>query len=400
MTYTAPGWLPAWISITPTGRMSWYEGAARGSGKRRQARKKSTAEAERYARQLMTAAERTSGLAVDLGATWTDLCQRWFEAHDGTIPEGTLRRRQSAINAWILPHVGEVSLAETDLSTLLKVADEAVKTLGRSGFDGVIQTMTSVGAWGRERRFLPAGAFGTDDERRLALRSVRRRLRADPSLKAASDGDDDRALTIEVVPTWDDVCALADAVADRVGGRAKSRRVGERYGRAVRISAASGLRLCELLGLHAAQVDATSGVISVIHQLDRYQRWDGVGPMPTVPPKYGRKRPVAVWDKAKDDISRALDDAQGGVLFPPFDAQAWWADAWGRLLSASRGDIAWRWDPHWLRHHYGSYSITPREHGGLGLPPATVQAYLGHKNLTTTLETYVQPVTQPTGWLK
>jgi integrase len=398
-TYEAPSWLPDWISIAADGRVSWYEGMARGAGKRRQERKRTVELAEKYARQLMSTAKRTAGLNVDLGATWTELCQSWFDAHDGVIPEGTLRRRQSAINAWLLPHIGQVPLAETRLATLLTVADVAVKSLGRSGFDSTIQSMTSIAAWGWERQWLPAGALGTDDERRLALRSVRRRLKADATVKAASDGDEDRGVTIDVVPTWEEVCALAEAVTDRVGGRAKSRATGEQYGRAVRIAAGSGLRLCELLGLTVEQISLGTGIIAVNHQLDRYTAWDGTGPMPTVDPKYGRKRQVGVWEKVKADVEASVDAASAGVLFPPFGAQAWWADAWGRLLAAAREDASWQWPPHWLRHHYGSYSLTPREHGGLGLPGATVQTYLGHKNLKTTLETYIQPVTAPAGWL-
>jgi integrase len=399
VSYTAPAWLPDWITIASDGRVSWYDGLARGQGKRCQSRKGTTDEAERYARHLMTQAEKASSLSVALGTTWTDLAHAWVAAHDGKITEGTLRRRMSALNVWVIPHVGDVELVDTSLATLLTVADAAALTLGMSGFDSTVQTMTHVGAWGMERNWLPDGAFGTDEQRQRAMRAVRRLVSKNAAAKALSDGDTDRGVTFEMVPTWADVCALADAVTDRVGGRARSRAVGERYGRAVRVSAGTGLRLCELLGLHTSQVNLDAGLIDVRHQLNRYKAWDGTGPMPTAPPKFGRRRTVGAWASIRDDLAAAVDEAVDGVLFPPYDGQAWWADAWGRLLLATRDDVEWLWAPHWLRHHYGSYSLTPREHGGLGLPAATVQHYLGHKKLTTTLDTYTQPVAAPTGWL-
>jgi hypothetical protein len=395
-----PDWLPDWISITGD-RISWWDGGAVGVGKRCQTRRTKPAAAEELARSLMATAARTAGLSSTVSTTWTDLCHAWVHAHDGKIAEGTLRRRISAINVWVIPHAGHVAVGDTTLATLLTVADAAAdKGLGMSAFDSTVQSMMVVASWGWERNWLPADAFGAEETRRRALRTVRQKIKSDATAKAQSDGDSDRGITVTMVPTWDDVCLLADAMTDRVAGLTKSMATGQRYGRAVRVAAGTGLRLCELLGLHTDQVDLTTGLIEVRHQLDRYKPWDGMGPMPTVGPKYGRRRTVGAWAKISEDLEAAVASAtDDGVLFGPFDGQAWWADAWGRHLHTARTGIGWAWAPHWLRHHYGSVSLAPRERGGLGLAGATVQSYLGHKNLTTTLDTYGHEIEAPKGWI-
>ena len=400
-TYRRPDWLPEWVNINADGRLSWYDGGIKGAGTRRQKRCRTTEAAETEARRIVALAARSVGLSVSVGTTWADLCQAWTDAHDGRMPEGTFRRRLSVINAHIVPRIGTVPVAETSLASLMTVADGAVDAgVGRSTFDGVVQTMCVVADWGRERQYLPADPLGAYGDRRSALRRARRRLAADATRQVQQDGNEE-GITLDRVPTWDDVTALADAVTDRIGGRARSRAIGERYGRAVRIAAGTGLRLCELLALNVDRVDLNAGVVIVDRQLDRYTAWNGTGKMPTTPPKYGRKRKALVWAKVRADLEAAIAEAgDDGVLFPPYDAQAWWADGWGRLLEAAREDASWTWPGHWLRHHYGSFSLAPRDAGGYGLPPAEVQASLGHRNLTTTLSTYIQPTRDVTGWVE
>lgn len=400
MKYLKPDWVPDWVGITADGRVSWYDGGAKGVGTRRQKRCGDTEKAEVAVRALMKNAERTAGLQVGPGVTWADICQAWTDAHDGLIVEGTMRRRLTAINAWIVPNAGTVTVGDTSLSTLLLVGDALVSArTGRSNFDSTTQAMSVIADWARERDWLPADPFGSDGDRKRALRRLRRKL-ADPSKRASTDDDGDQGIEFHQVPTWKEVVSFADAVADRVGGITKSREIGILYGRAIRVAAGTGLRQCELLALTAERVDMTTGLITVDRQLDRYTKWEG-GEMPTAAPKYDKRRQVLAWDKVRADL-KALIEAAGddGILIPPFAQQAWWADAWGRTLHASREAIGWGWPPHWLRHHYGSFSVAPREVGGFGLSHAEVQHSLGHKSLTTTLETYIQPTRSASGWVK
>lgn len=399
---STPEWCPDWVRIARDHRVSYYTGAAKGEGRRLQKRHRTREAAEAFARQLIAQAERSAGLRVAVGTTWADLCQAWVDAHEGRLAEATLRRRLSAINAWILPHAGETLCADSSLSTLLKVADQAADGLGRSGFDSVVQTMHVVATWGRERGYLPADPLGADGDRRAAVRRVRARVpnRVD---QAREDSGDEAGITIDAVPTWEDVCALADAVADRSGGAAKSRSLGERHGAAVRVAAGTGLRLCELLGLTADELDLESGVVVVRHQLDRYTAWEPGAPMPTAAPKHHRQgrpyRRALIWDKVRSDLELLTEAADGGPLVPRHEGTRWWADAWGRLLANAAKDASWRWPAHWLRHHYGSVSYTPREHGGYGLPAPVVQQAMGHAQLSTFLDVYAHPTAEASGWV-
>lgn len=400
--YKKPDWLPDWISITSDGRISWYEGLKKGGGKRRQKRCGSVTVAERQARELLKLAKRSSGLAIAIDATWADLCQEWVDAHDGKIKEGTFRSRLSTINTWILPTVGDVKLASTDLSTLVAVADQAVAAnLAVSTFDGITQTVTNIARWGRARRLLPEQPFGPPDDRIGEINRLRKIVAANYKPNKEKDLEDtDEGITIDRVPTWDDVLELSAAVAARAERLSRSSEIGERCGRAIKVAAGTGLRMCELLAITEADVNMKKGFISVTKQYDRYTAWKSGKPMPVVLPKYDRPRKVMVWAKIKEDLEALIEAADGGPLVPRTQNQAWWPDAWGKVLQVAIEDIEWQWKGHWLRHHYGSFSLAPREYGGFGLTPAEVQTSLGHKDLTTTLKTYIQPIRDAVGWVE
>lgn len=298
-----------WVRISNDLRVVYWDGFAVGVGKRRMPRFKSTAEAEAFRSRLLSEASRTAGMRVTRGVTWKDLCQRWYEANQDGVPEGTMRRRLSSIDRWIIPTVGDVLVYDTTLATLMKVADALVKAgTGSSNFDSVIQTMFVIATWADARDALPPSPFGPEERRRNALRPLRAQVK-DSSKKVADEGTEE-GISIDMVPSWDDVCRLADKVEDRVGAIAKSREVGKRYGRAVRVAAGTGLRLCELLALTPDDINLDNGIIKVRRQLDRYEPWDfdGGEPMPTLPPKFKSSREVVVWAKVRDDLVAAVED--------------------------------------------------------------------------------------------
>jgi integrase len=400
--YQRPTWLPAWISITNDGRISYYEGGAKGIGDRKQERCRTTDRAERRARELTARYDRAAGLAVEPGATWTDLCQEWVDAHDGNIAEGTLRRRITSINCYILPAIGKLELGATDVAAYTAVSDQAVASgNGRSTYDSAIQTLTTIAAWGRARKRLPENTFGAADTQKDTRRQARQMIVVAIGGVETDELDGIEAdIALDMVPTWEQVVQLSEAVADRIGGQTKSRAIGEHYGRAVLIAAGSGLRMCELLGLRSEDIDLESGLINVNHQLDRYREWAPDGPMPMAPVKHGNNHIASAFAIIRPTLEAALEDADGGPLFPAPHGQHWWADAWGRCLEAVRAEIGWGWKPHWLRHHYGSYAINPREVGGYGMAPVEVQRSMGHKHLETTLRTYTQALRAHTGWIE
>ena len=357
---------PDWVSIQDDHRVVYWDGHAKGAGKRRFSRFKNATDAEAFAAKLIKDANRTAGMAVRHGTNWKDLCQHWVQHHDGLIPEGTMRRRVSCMNKWIIPAVGDVPLIDTTLATLVTVGDMLVSNRSsRSNFNSTMQTMSVVADWADARRALPESPFGADNRRKREVKRLLAMVQDGPKM-VAEEGNE-RDIQIDMVPTWDDVVRLSEKLADRVGGISKSREVGDRYGRAVRIAAGTGLRLCELLALSVEQIDLANGILTINRQLDRYTPWDGTERMPTTPPKSGLSRKVVVWAKVRDDLVAAVAEAdENGIHFPPYLQQNWWPYAWGRLMENARGDAEFPWHGHWLRHHYGSYSLAPRDVGGLG----------------------------------
>jgi integrase len=210
-----------------------------------------------------------------------------------------------------------------------------------------------------------------------------------------------KGIAIHQVPTWQEVCEWSDAVERRVATIAKSEDVGAQFGRAIRIYAGSGLRLAELLGLTGADVNLEQGTISVTKQLNRYVRWEIDQPMPTAPPKHKRIHEALVWAKVKSDLEAVVAFVENphAPLFAPYRNQGRFADAWSQVMKETRNETGWPWTPHFLRHHYGSYSLAPRSAGGLGMPAVEVQLSMGHADLSTTLNTYIQPTRQLKGWV-
>ena len=390
------------VRAYPDGRIAWWDGGAPGLGKRHFKRFANHADATAEAARMRAELARGAVLKVGPGATWNDLCQAWVDAHDGQSAEGTFRRRLTAINKWIVPTVGTTLVRDTRLSTLVAPLDALVGAgCGRSSLDTVAMTMSVIAAWGRERDWLPSDPFGSDGDRRTAMRALRKKVEAVGQRRAESDGDDERGITLERVPTWDEVCAFATAVGDRSGGRARSRDMGDLYAAAVRLAAGSGVRLCELLALAVESV-TDDGMLEIDWQLDRYTVWPEGESMRRVRPKRGKRRKTALWERVRPDVELLMAAAKtrgDGLLVPRMAGVRWWADGWGRLLESAREDIAWKWPPHYLRHHFGSYSLAPRDAGGLGREGAEVQAWLGHTKLSTTLDTYVQRTKPSAGWL-
>ena len=123
--------------------------------------------------------------------------------------------------------------------------------------------------------------------------------------------------------------------------------------------------------------------------------------MPTAPPKGHRTRRVRTWLSVKRDLT-ALVNAAGtdGALLPPINGATWWADQWGVILAEAMADCGWHWAPHYLRHHYGSYSTAPKSKGGKGMDYPTVQKSLGHASLKVTLSTYIHSTaSDEKGWV-
>jgi integrase len=300
----------------------------------------------------------------------------------------------SAINRRLLPVIGDVRLIDTNRSTLTAVIDAAVESgNGASSFETELQTLNVVARWAEERMWLPEDPFGSPSK-------VTSTIRAGKKLVLAGIANSSEEVRLKDVPTWDDVLNLADAVETTTRRLIGDEVLALKYAAAIRVSAGSGLRLCELLALTVSDIDLTSGTISVTKQLNRYLPWDDGAAMPVLRPKYDSTRDVRVWRRVANDLEFLMASAgSDGVLIPPRSPGKSWADGWANLLKAARESISWKWTPHYLRHHYGSYSTAPITDGGFGQAYPAVQKWMGHRNLKTTLETYVHDLSSDQGWI-
>jgi integrase len=386
--------LPKWIRVFKDGRIGYWPSKVAGSGKRKVIRGGSKYdEALKRAWEIVDEVEIGAKLKVDLDATWTTLFLQWERHHVVALLEGTYRARLSAINRRLLIAIGHVRLIDTDQTTLSTVIDAAVASgNGLASFDTEIQTLTSIARWAERRKWLPKDPFGSHID---IVESVKQGKRLAAQRVAPTE-----AIHLRDVPTWDDVEILAGALKVVVFTKSDDKKLAMRYQAAVRVAAATGLRLCELLALTTSDVDLANGVVVVNKQLDRYVPWELDTPMRTCKPKYGVTREVRVWKKVSKDLAFLVKNANSdGVLVPRFGKGKLWADAWANLLKDARKAANWTWTPHYLRHHYGSYSTARREDGGLAQSYPAVQRWMGHAKLKTTMETYIHDVSARTGWV-
>lgn len=400
-----PEGIPEWAGVNNDGRYYYWDGLAKGKGKRVQRRGgRNAAEAEVKLREVIADLQRGFALNIDINTTWSVLLQKWVEAHDNQISEGTMRARKSAIDSRILPAIGSVLLVQTDITTLSKVVDHCVAkgTINSNTLEGTVTTLKIVGEWAADRGYLKEEPFGTSQRISRVLKRGKERINA----RGLPSDSDSMIKPLSECPTWGDITDLALATFEVVLKRTEDPVWSERASAAVRVSAGTGLRMCELLGLTVEDVDQTAGVIKLWRQLDRYS--PAGKRRKYAPLKHRSKmlkqqhRKVIVWAKVKSDVQFLIDHADvDGHLFPAPEKASWLADWWGTVLAEARAASGFRWKPHWLRHHYGSYSLAPRSEGGVGMSPARLQHSLGHKSLDTTLKTYVHPTDESeVGWVE
>ena len=386
--------LPTWIRVSQDGRISYYPNKTVGKGSpRRQVRGgKTRAEAMKRAEEIVAEVEIGVSLKINLDATWATLFAQWERHHVNVIGEGTYQARMSAINRRLLGAIGHIRLIDTDRSTLAAVIDAAVASgNGSASFDSEIQALTSIAGWAEERLWLREDSFGPRSKVRDAIKRGR---------NLAATNETSSVVRLRDVPTWNDVLILADSLHDVVLDETGDDTLARQYAAAVRVNAGSGLRQCELLALTTSDVSLTAGTITVDKQLDRYAPWGTGAPMATRPPKYSVSRTVRVWSVIKSDLEFLVNNAgPDGRLIPRLGDASLWADAWANRLDKAREAVNWTWTQHHLRHHYGSYSTASRDDGGLGQSYPAVQHWMGHKQLETTMRTYIHDVSAATGWI-
>lgn len=176
-----------------------------------------------------------------------------------------------------------------------------------------------------------------------------------------------------VPPSGDAVAALLGAVDDR-------------YRLAVVLAAFAGLRLGEVFGLTLDRVDVVAGTVRV----DRQLLTPATGPVVLAPPKTPsstRTVPVAPSVVAAVEEHARLFPPAGtgefrGLLVVSRTGAPVRRSAWQAVWAQARKDTGLDTRFHDLRHHYASLLISS------GCSVKTVQAALGHKNASETLDIY------------
>ena len=391
--------MPEFIRVTKDRRIAYYPSGKKGVGARKFERGgKTDAEVEARVRVIIKEVELGASLKIDADATWTAVFVAWEAEHAGVINEGTYRRRLTAVNAHLLPSIGAEKIVQTDITTLGRVVDHVVASGSKTdNFKSVFQSLMVITSWARTKKWVAAECFGGPGEVKMLFKNGCMRT----STQSATNEDDETSISIADVPTWEDVIRLSSEVGDIAGGRTSSQLIGQKCAAAVRVTAGTGLRLCELLAVTAKRVDLKNGFITVDRQLDRYKVWVPGTPMPTAPTKNRSTRKARIWSSVQADLEFLMDGLEpDDPLVGPYNGISWWADAWGNLLTEAGERCNWTWSGHYLRHHYGSFSTAPVEQGGKGMSYAAVMKAMGHKTLKTTIETYIHDVSRDDeGWI-
>ena len=179
-----------------------------------------------------------------------------------------------------------------------------------------------------------------------------------------------RASQAMQIPTVQQVRAALDAAPDE-------------YRAAVAVCAFAGLRLGEMAGLQAGDIDFTGRTLRV----DRQVQGDNIESTRIVPPKAGSERTVAIPEELADilaahisEVGTIRDDAflffRGGDLLNRNSA----GHIWRSIRTAA--ELPTTYTLHTLRHFYASALISS------GCDVVTVQRALGHAQPSITLDTY------------
>jgi integrase len=358
-------------------RIAYWTGGAPGLGTRLFERCTTAEDADQRATSLRAALRR--GLGDGVAMTLDDAMQSFVDHLRRTgSPVGTIRAYKSNYNTWVPPAVGAVRLHDLRRRHWTTVFDALAASASPATATNVNRTLRALIAFCEERDLLPGDAFGTPERQRqtTATQAIRHAARhADAGCGSRA------AIELGRCPDMQSVLEFAGALE----------RVYPRYGRRLVLSGlATGLRICELLALRVEDVDLIRGFVVVDKQLDRYQHW------PAVRPTKGSDTRDALILGAFSEVLESLvadasrpDAPDPGWLFPRHRSELSWADQAGKLVGAARRDIDWPWTFHWLRHAYASWLLAPRSIGGYGRSASEVKEWLGHKKLSTTLDTYV-----------
>lgn len=267
----------------------------------------------------------------------------WIESR--TMGEARSRIADNAVRRHIVPRIGELRLGQIRMEKIQEWVDDLARDLAPGSVRNIYEVLAQI--------------LNSSVEDRLIARSpLTRRLDGKKVMLPDGSRELERCLTSEEVEAL--ICAAPPDVKVLV-----------------QFLASTGLRIGEALGLRVKSIDAARQLVVVERQ--RLQN-GGFGPTKT---KTARSVPIP---------SRTVT-----ALLPAIELRGGEADLWlsdlGEPLQYRAFRYRWKktldeaslnWEPtaHDLRHYYASKLIRA------GLDIVRVSKFLGHSNVTKTLDVY------------
>ena len=286
----------------------------------------------------------------------------------------------------IVPHIGEIRCVDLRFEDVQRAVSEA-PTAGEGA--RVKRVLSAAVHWGYLHGYLilaPAKILGGVYP-----------VGGAPEVR--EQGTDILAVSAASIPTAAGVSALAAGMRDLRASRPEDVL-------AVWLAAYSGLRLGELLALRACDVNTTTRVISVCHQIVEV-----AGKSYVTAPKGAKVRTTfypatapdgfALAEAMRRRVTAVSERDPEGLLFTRKHGSAWSQTGWGarRFRPAAkaagwptrtmivpgtdieRAKLVWTW--HSLRHRFASWALWE-----LNARPPDVAAAMGHADVSITLRVY------------
>jgi integrase len=428
---------PTGLITDPADRV-WYDGKWDPNDPQQVAQATSVSErirAELYQHRAAAGIEHqtTQGVTVTVSMS----VAKFLESQPELTPAGTLKAYASRLNIMLSDPYGSRPIADLSLlaeAIVTQIGDAVHRSKGTPLVEGTrsgrISALTEYGRW-VARTYSTADPFAEAIAPTEATRKAQREKRYAKAHDLAQrldpfvDGDEDESIDPRQLPLLADVVALRDAIIRRESqgspvrpsaGRGSgggtpplATEIAAQFAELTTFAAASGLRLCEVLGTHTSRIDTRRMIMIVDRQLNRHRKWLPGEPPPLAPPKHSKMRRVQIWPAFGTKLGLLVafaDERNDGWLFPPTRNQGHWADAVVNAVERAADMLAWEyeqsllgatplsarrqwtWNFHWLRHLYASHSLARKEAGGLGWSIDLVQESLGHQSDTTTRRIY------------
>jgi integrase len=316
------------------------------TGKQCSVTKDTLDEARAFKRDMERSIERDEYVDTTDRVTVAQYAEQYVASRALNQRAATRARQSSAVRTHLVgTQLGAMPLRAVRREHVDTWLAERGQVVAHSTLRGLAGLLRSVFAYGVENRRLLSAPAVVLDRRRASL-------------------EDGRLL----VPTVDDVRALADAMPDRERAM-------------VVVQAATGLRVSELFALRVCDVSTTFRTLTVTAQLSR----DGER-VPTKTSSSTRTVPLsdAAAAAVDDHLRRYPTGDPDAYLFRSRSGRPYVMQSYGRTfsLAVKRAGLDPRLTSHTLRHHFATTLLRA------GLSPVAVGHLLGHTNGALVVKTY------------